>query len=246
MELEVIGSGSSGNCYILRGEDESIVLEAGASFKEFTRAIGDGLRNVRACLVSHEHGDHAANVGKFLSYSVPVYMSAGTASAIETGGSSFLRLCAAGKQFKVGGFTVLPFGTRHDAVEPLGFLISHPECGVVLFATDTYYLPCRFSGLNNVMIECNYITDVLEERVKSGDLHPSVARRVRQSHMELQTCIDALGANDLTSCRNIVLVHISGGNGDPDRMREEVVRATGINTVCAAKGVTVDFSITPF
>ena len=247
MELTVLGSSSGGNCYILKGAEETLVLEAGIGFKEVSSILGKDMRNVSACLISHEHGDHAAHVGKFLEYCIPVYMSEGTARAAGIdSGSSVLRFCAAGNQFKAGGFSIMPFETRHDAEEPLGFLIKHSECGCVLFATDTYYLPYRFAGLNHVMIECNYIEDVLTERVESGDLHPVVAKRVRRSHMELSTCIDALEANDLTACRNIVLLHISGGNGDPERMKEAVVRATGLNTVCASKGVTVDFSLEPF
>ena len=59
MELKVLGSSSSGNCYILDNGKEALILEAGVRFKEVKKALGYNLRKVVGCLITHRHQDHA-------------------------------------------------------------------------------------------------------------------------------------------------------------------------------------------
>ena len=42
--------------------------------------------------------------------------------------------------------------------------------------------------------------------------------------MSYDTCISALKANDLTMCKNIVLIHLSDRNSNAKEFREGVVR----------------------
>lgn len=53
--LKVLGSSSSGNCYIIECCEESLILELGLPFKEIIKGIEYDLKKVRACLVSHHH-----------------------------------------------------------------------------------------------------------------------------------------------------------------------------------------------
>ena len=242
MELTIIGSGSTGNCYVLQSGIEALIIEAGCPVREVLPVIGHDVRKVSCCLVSHEHGDHAGHVKEILDYSIPVRMSKGTASAVNDGGSPYLRHCRAGEVFTEGGFKVLPFATEHDAAEPLGFLVSHPDTGVILFATDTYYLHNTFTGLNHILIDCNYIESELRRRMDSGELPYSVAKRAHTSHMELETCVATLLANDLSRVTDITLIHISKGNGDPEAMARRVMQATGRPTYAARKGLKLEYS----
>jgi hypothetical protein len=73
-----------------------------------------------------------------------------------------------------------------------------------------------------------------------------LAERIRASHLSLDTCIDTLLANDLHGVSNIVLIHVSSQTGDARHFRTAVERATGIPTVVARPGVTVDLGKDPF
>ena len=241
MKLTILGSSSAGNCYILHNETEALIIEAGIKFDFVKRELDYNLTKVRACLISHEHGDHASQAADFIDSCIPTYASKGTIDSIGIE-SSFMHRCEARKQFSVGRFDVLPFATKHDAVEPLGFIINHPETGMILFASDTYYLPFRFPGLSHMLIECNYIESILKARVEAGKLPEVVAERVHQSHMEIETCIDALRANDMSKMRNIILIHISQGNGDPVTMRRRAIEATGKNVGVAEAGLTININ----
>lgn len=244
MKLTVIGSGSSGNCYVLQNWAEALVIEAGVPMRDILPVIGHDVRKVSCCLVSHEHGDHAGHVKEVMDYCIPVRMSAGTSNSVGEiiGNSPYLRHCRASEVFTEGRFKVLPFATEHDAAEPLGFLVSHPDTGVILFATDTYYLRNTFAGLNHIMIECNYIETVLRGRMDRGELPEAVAKRAHTSHMDLETCVRTLKANDLSAVTDILLIHISKGNGDPETMARRVMQATGRPTYAARKGLKLEYS----
>jgi len=152
----------------------------------------------------------------------------------------------ANKQFLVGNFKILPFAAKHDAAEPLGFFINHAESGNILFATDTYYLPCTFSNLSNILIESNYRMDILEENTRSGSISFTQRNRTLQSHMSYETCMKTLLANDLSKVNNIVLIHLSDGNSNSQDFKEGIRKATGKTVYVADKGMEILFNKTPF
>jgi hypothetical protein len=55
-----------------------------------------------------------------------------------------------------------------------------------------------------------------------------------------------LMANDLTQCKKIVLLHLSDGNSDALRMKNEVEDLTGIETIVADAGMEIDLGECPF
>lgn len=134
----------------------------------------------------------------------------------------------------------------HDCAEPLGFFINHEETGNILFATDTYYLPSTFAGLNNVLIECNYRLDILEENIANGRLPVPVRNRTLKSHLSYDNCVQALQANDLTKVNNIVLLHLSNDNSHAEEFRAGIKKATGKTVYIAEAGLVINLNKTPF
>lgn len=55
MILKCLGSSSKGNCYLLIGDSETLIIEAGIKFKEVKKALDFDLSNVVGCCISHEH-----------------------------------------------------------------------------------------------------------------------------------------------------------------------------------------------
>jgi len=236
MELTVISSGSHGNCYYFQSRDgEILVMEAGVPFKKVKPAIDFKISNISGLIVSHSHGDHSGYVKDYLSYSIPVYCSSDTIT--ETGLSHHcLNPIETGSKVTIGGFTVMPFDLKHD-VRCYGFLVKHSEMGVLLFATDTYYIPNKINGLNHILIEANYDKDILSENISSGRIHPIVRKRTIQSHMEIGTVEAMLKANDLSKVKNIVLLHLSGGNSDESGFKKRIQELTGVPVYIANSGL---------
>jgi len=245
MDLVVLGSSSRGNCYLLSNDTEALIIEAGINLSSVKMALNFDLSRVVGCLVSHEHGDHAGYVKKFIEAGIDVFSSQGTFNALGISGYRALSLTPE-VPFYCGSFKVLPFPVEHDCSEPFGYLISHPECGNVLFATDTGYLQYTFSGLNNIIIEANYSEEILEGNIRSGKTPEIVRKRVLNSHMELSVLLGILKANDLTQVNKIVLIHLSDGNSDAVLFQKTVTEATGKNVFVAEPGLNIHFDKTPF
>ena len=220
MRFEALASSSAGNAYVVSDQETRILLECGISNSKLQKLSGFKLSEFQACLVSHEHKDHAKSVQELLSRGMEVYMSQGTAEALETEGVSTVESM---EQFNVGSLDIVPFATFHDAREPLGFLIkSRVDGDVLAFATDTVNLRYKFPGLNILAIESNYDKAILERCEKMPE---KVRYRITNSHMEIDTLCDYLRTLDLTHCREIHLLHLSDATSHEGHFLNKVARA---------------------
>jgi phosphoribosyl 1,2-cyclic phosphodiesterase len=220
MKFESLASSSHGNAYIVSDSDTRILLECGVSHKQLQKLAGFSLSDIKACLVSHEHKDHAKCVDELIRRGMEVYMSYGTARALENESATLIENM---EQFNVGSFDIVPFTTFHDAAEPLGFLIkSRIDGDVLAFATDTVNLRYKFPGLNILAIEANYDRKILDRCEK---LPEKVRHRITNSHMEIETLCDYLRSLDLSECREIHLLHLSDAMSDEGGFMRKVLRS---------------------
>lgn len=217
-------SSSHGNAYTISDDCTNILLECGASFKKMQNLCGYRLYAVNACLVSHEHKDHSKCVDKIIKAGVPVFLSQGTAAALELP-EEILDMAIemeAGKQFTIGSMDILPFQTFHDAMEPLGFLIqSRVDGDIFAFATDTVNLPYTFPGVNILAVEANFQQDILDRCERMPE---KIRHRVACSHMEIDMLCKCLKRMDLSRCREIVLLHLSDGTSHEGQFINKVKR----------------------
>lgn len=204
MKFASLASSSHGNAYIISDRETRILLECGVSRKKLRQLTGFDLAGFSACIVSHEHKDHSGCVADLIRDGLPVYMSRGTAEALEL---EDVAVITHGEQFTVGTIDVVPFSTFHDAAEPLGFLFKSRHDGDSLaFATDTVNLAYRFPGVNILAIEANYAREILD---RSERIPEKVRHRITNSHMEIDTLCRYLRELDLSACREIWLLHLS-------------------------------------
>lgn len=239
MELKVLGSGSSGNCYLLQGEKETLIIECGLPYKTILKGLNFNLNNVVGCLISHEHKDHCKAANDLITNGLDIYLSEGTAAGIEftdINSGYRINISKSEEAIKIGKFVVLPFKTEHDANEPLGFLIQHKEMRKLLFITDSYYCQYSFSGVDHILVECNYSNKILEQR----ELPQKLKSRIVKSHFELENVKEFLKAIDLKETKEIVLIHLSDGNSNAEEFKTDIERVTGKPTYIADKGLEID------
>lgn len=232
MKFEALASSSSGNAYIVSDRDTRILLECGIPHKKLQKLSGFSLSEFKACLVTHEHKDHAKSVQELINSGMDVYMSYGTAQALET---DLAKLIEDMEQFNIGSLDIVPFTTFHDAKEPLGFLIkSRVDGDVLAFATDTVNLRYQFPGLNILAIEANYDKAIL---AKCEKLPEKVRHRIENSHMEIDTLCDYLRSLDLSVCREIHLLHLSDATSHEEKFINKVKKAVpnGIKVTACKK-----------
>lgn len=235
MKLTIIGSSSKGNGYIIQDNNEALIIECGISLMKVKQALGFNVSKVAGVLISHLHGDHS-KYAKDYSRCFPIYT---IGSVIEERKIQATEIFPE-KGFKVGNFKVIPFSGAHDT-PVVGFIVGHEKIGNLLFLTDSFYCEYSFEGLNHILIEANYIDDILEYNVEHG-LHRCVRDRVLTSHMEIQTTKKVLLNQNLEKVQNIVLIHLSGNNSDPERMKKIISGATGKPVSIAQSGAELELS----
>lgn len=232
MRFESLASSSHGNAYIVSDRDTRILLECGLSRRTLQKLAGFRVSEFDACLVSHEHNDHSACVRDLIASGIPVFMSEGTADALNLDTVTLIQHMV---QFAIGTIDVVPFNTFHDAKEPMGFLLrSRIDGDVLAFATDTVNLAYRFPGVNLLAVEANYDKDILARCVRMPE---KVRHRITNSHMEIDVLCDYLRSLDLSSCREIYLLHLSDATSHEGHFVNKVFRAVprGIKITACSK-----------
>lgn len=198
--------------------------------------------NYGACVLHTNIFDHAKYVKEYLNRGVKVYASEGTINKLNLSGERKPVAVKTKQVFTAGNFRIMPFDVIHDAAEPFGYIIDHPESGKVLFLTDTHYSTYKFKGLNHIIVEANYVDEIVDDLLNSGRLELFRYKRIHNSHMSLRTCKRLLEANDLSEVMNIVLIHLSDGHSNEEQMKREVIEQTGRLVHVASKGMTIPFN----
>ena len=243
MRVTVFGSSSSGNAYAIEFENGQILLlEAGMPYKKIAKAFPGRWSDVLGCLITHEHKDHSRYIEHYIDAGIVISASEGTLKKLGINSHLKVNRVHGGMIFKLAeDIYVYPFDVKHNADEPLGYMIIDKNSDEsLLFITDSAYLDYSFKDINYYMVECNYIDEiVLQTRLKGDYTAPNY-------HMSLSTCIKFLGKCTLTNARKIILIHLSGVNSDEEKMVNDVRNSTGIDTVAASPGMILRLSKEPF
>ena len=248
MRLVVLGSSSRGNCYFLENENEVLIIECGVNVNLIKKALNFSFGKVAGCILTHAHLDHAKSAEDVMKLGIDLYTSRGTMRALSLNIEHHrLKILQAGEVISIGNFKVMPFKIQHDCIEPLGFIINHPETGNVLFITDSYYVENTFKNIHNIIIEANYSQEIIDRRVKQGASPEFLRNRIFKSHMSVETCKKTLQANDLRKVNHIVLIHLSDSNSNAIEFQKDIEAATGKNVIVADAGIVIEnFNKTAF
>lgn len=209
MMFRSLASSSKGNAYMVSDGDTTILLECGLTLPKLKKAMGFTLSQCAACFVTHEHKDHSHAAALLIKQGIPVYMTEGTAWALELPEAEIIE---PQQPVQIGWLRVMAFRVWHDAAQPVGFLIDDTRTGErLLFAADTRNLDYAPERLTYVAIECNYEDAIL---ARSERMPEVLKARIRHTHMEVNDCIRYLHKLDLRSCVGVWLLHLSAGNSN--------------------------------
>ena len=236
MKFRSIASSSKGCAYVAHSEgNPGLLLDAGIPFKALQRALDFQISKLAGCLVTHAHQDHCQAVSALQTAAVNVWASVETWQRIPSGNPHRLHVALPEQMFQVGPWKVLPFEAVHDAPGTLGYYIAAPDGDRLLYLTDSAYSKHRFGGLTHIAIECNFSEAIIERNAAHAGISTERYKRTVGTHMSLEQVLKFLGANDLSDCREIHLLHLSDMNSDEQQFRAAVEEATGIPTYVAAQ-----------
>lgn len=235
IDIKVIGSGSSGNCYLANINGTQLLLECGLPFKTIQKALGYKTSDILACLITHEHIDHSKATKDVIKNGIDVLMTRGTADVLEIFGH---RLQILEKKFErettyrfywKNNILIQPFEAIHDAKEPVSFYIKDIRTKEsLLFVTDTAYMPYKIPNVNVLMVECNYVKSVIDSNVKNDSLNINLRNRIVKNHMSLETLLNALKQANLSNLKKIYVLHLSDSNSQEKVILEAIQKQTGV------------------
>ena len=107
MQIEVLGSSSLGNAYIVNDGTTSILLECGFSLVDMQMKSNFMISNVDACLLTHFHQDHSKGIKDLLKYAIDVYALPETLSALGVADHHRTHNVVPQKAFTINTFTRL-------------------------------------------------------------------------------------------------------------------------------------------
>lgn len=222
-----LGSGSRGNSLLVHTDDSAVMIDAGFSKKEtLTRMAAAGVspESLRALLITHDHSDHV-NGARVLadSLEIPSFVTGETYRFLKSknkiGGD--VVLFEPGSEFEAGGFGIRSFSVPHDAVDPVGFVVSAGSLRIGV-ATDLGHVSRlvaqRLSDCDALILESNHDVRMLVD----SDRPPHLIRRILGKHGHLSND-DALAALDslLTDrCRHLFMAHLSSDCNQGDLVRK--------------------------
>ena len=222
LKLKCLATGSSGNCYLLSTENETLILDCGIPIKEIKKGLDFDFSKVVGCVVTHSHKDHSQSTTDIAKLGISVWLPYLGDKGVE--------------RMYLGNFTVRSFDVPHDNTNCCGYLIE-VDGERLLYVTDFEYIKYSFRKMRiqHLLIECNYQNKYVEKSASNRE-------HVLRGHAELQTTLGVVKDN-ADSLRNVILCHISHGNGNPYEMVEEVKKCVkNANVDFAEKGK--EFSLT--
>lgn len=218
MKLITVGTGSKGNCYLLkRDNDRYIALDCGMPWKKVMVATSFRPSDIDLALVTHIHSDHARYIGDFV------------ANGIETVTTSN----KARKILRKGEVDIVPFEVPHDVL-CYGYLIR-VDGRTIVYMTDFGY--CRYTfkswNVDTFVIACNHD--------ENPDADEAKYAHVVMGHSSLSTVKGILEANKSESMKNVILVHYSQ-NADVEAMAEEIQKTVGdkVRVAIARNGEAIE------
>jgi phosphoribosyl 1,2-cyclic phosphodiesterase len=231
-----LASGSGGNCLVAEAAGTVVLIDCGLALTETERRLARlGLQpaQVSAVLVTHEHGDHACGAFDFAAaHRITVYLTHGTAAALKAEGKALdgvrMVLVNGRQSLLVDGFQVVPFTVPHDAREPVQYVLSDgaAKLGVLTdVGISTAHVEKMLSGLDALVLECNYDRDLLWNGAYPRWLKERIAGPF--GHLDNRESERLLAAIDRSRLKHVIGAHLSQQNNRPELARAALARAMG-------------------
>ena len=227
MKLTVLESGSSGNCYLLSTENETLILDCGISIKEIKKGLDFNISKVVGVICSHKHSDHNKALNDFRNMGIHIM------APYEIGNVKK-------SHCRMGSFEITSFDLPHNGVWNSGFLIK-VDGQKLLYMTDFEYCEYVFKKqkVNHILIECNYQQTLIER-----DL-PNYEHKVR-GHCSLDTCKGFIEVNRTSELMTVVLCHLGRETCRAEECMTEIKQIAKCSVYVAQKGLEVELTKCPF
>ena len=218
MRVISLGSGSSGNGFLLDTGGVALLIDCGVAVRACQSAIRDyGVaERLAGIVVSHEHSDHVRSIPSITrKLDIPLITTNGTHGAMRT--TLRLNRRSSGERFNDSALEVTFIGVSHDAAEPCGFVAEYDGLRVAVFTDLGHVSEEILDALGSadvIVLEANYDRQML----MNGPYPSYLKRRIQgpAGHLGNDDCATALAGAVSSRTKAVWLAHLSDKNNDPD------------------------------
>lgn len=195
--VDIISSGSSGNCSLIKLGNTTIMIDCGIPIKKLKSKIVHNIPDL--LIITHEHGDHYSikNIRYLSKLGTDIYMSNEMCEkdTIEY----VVPIQFYNKELiKYKDIKILPIKMFHN-VPTYGFTLQAKD-EYIFWGTDTWKIPYKFKGLTRIFVEANYESEECSFN--------------NYNHMELKNTIKFIKNNLNKNIKEIEFLHISEKYGN--------------------------------
>lgn len=226
MRFASLGSGSRGNATLVEENDTLLLVDNGFSLKETCKRLASQEvlpENIDAILVTHEHGDHIAGVGRLAKkYNIPVWLTEGTRKAAEKTLSdlSLINIFNHHEPFNIKALQIQPIAVPHDAKEPSQFVFSNGDHKLGLLTDTGSITPHIVSLLDRcdaLILECNHDDQMLSNSPYPYHLKQRISGRL--GHLGNHQAEELLNKIDTSNLKHLIAAHLSEENNTTDKVK---------------------------
>ena len=247
-------SGSTGNCYMVKSENTTILIDVGISGKKIVEGLSSKnieIEEIDCILITHEHSDHIKSL-KLISkkaINAKVFASIGTWSKIiDLVSEEKIKRLEYGKPILIGDILVSPFKLSHDTSDPIGYSFKKGDKKITI-VTDTGYVTEEiFENIKDadlLVLEANHEVNILQ----FGKYPYSLKRRIlgEKGHLSNEAagnCIcQMLEYNieaKISKMPKVVLAHLSRENNTPEQAYLTIKNILGEKNFYMKKDLTLE------
>ncbi|HOK40955.1 MAG TPA: MBL fold metallo-hydrolase [bacterium] len=220
LSLYSLTSGSSGNSFLIKYNDDIIIIDAGLSCIRFEKSINSlnyKIEQIAGLIITHNHSDHISGLGQIArKHNLPIYISKICYDSIKDKIGKIEKINFINEEFNIKNFEIESIKSSHDSVEMLNFIIKVNNTKIS-FITDTgyvhQYLFFKIKDTDILIIEANYDKNIIIE----NDARPwFVKQRVlsRNGHLSNDDCLEIINKINIDRLKYLFLIHISKDHND--------------------------------
>jgi len=220
MEISALSSGSTGNCYYVKENRTSILIDAGISCKQIVERLNiikQKPESIQAIFITHEHSDHIRGADVLSrNFNIPIFLTKKTSkSRFICSNEENINLIKNNERVKIGNLSIESLSKSHKAEDPVFYKIeSNKKLSII---TDLG-IPCQntmdaISDSDFLCMESNHDVNMLED----GPYPYFLKNWIKSDSGHLSNLQSSLAVLEYGRSRlkNLMLCHLSQTNNTP-------------------------------
>ena len=226
MKVQIIASGSKGNCTIVLCNDTNLIIDMGISYLTLKNSLEENslsFDNFNGILITHCHKDHTKGLSSLIKKTnIPVYIPEKMYNSVKEY-VPYPRCIIIDDEFYINDVKINLLHTSHDAPCSVGFIIRNNDKSLV-YITDTGYINRKI--LNNIVGKDCYIIESNHDELMlmDGPYPRFLKERVISDKGHLSNITTAKYLKKIVgkNTKNIILAHRSETNNTEEKILEAI------------------------